>query len=186
MVLVSLLMSAGTAFGEGLYLQAAVGAGELDGRPVGELGLRLGTKLTPWLDGGAHAAAFHTLEREYEDAKGRTYQAESGYTALYLRPHLGIGERVELGITLQSGTGLLQYRYTREYREELVWTEELLDSVTFGMYAAGLDLTLRLCPVHAITLGGGYRGASPLRTPYADNGDWNSPYVGLSYTWKLL
>ena len=186
MVVLVLLVPTGVALGEGLFLSATVGAGQLDSRPVGELGLTLGTRLTPWLDGGASAGAFHTLEREYEDEQGRAYQAESGFTALYLRPHVDIGERLELGITLRSGTGILQYRYSHEYREELVWTEEILDSVTFGMYAAGLDVALRLCPFHEITLDGGYRGASPLRTPYADNGDWNSPYVGLSYTWKLL
>jgi hypothetical protein len=185
-ILVGLFVLGGIAHGEGLYVSTGVGAGTFDERPIGQLGLRLGTDLLSWLEGGVHGTAFHTLEREYTDEAGRTYQAESGYTALYLRPHLRLGKRIDLGVTLSSGRGLLQYRYSHEYRDELTWAEELLDRVDFGVQSVGADIKLNLCDVHALSVAGGYRVSSPLQTPFANKGDWRSPYAAVRYTWRLF
>ena len=83
------------SFSEGgkVLVTAGGGVGGFDGRAAGTLSASAGINIRPWLEGGISMTAFHTLERNYSDGEGKTFQAESGYAVFYLRPHFAIGSR---------------------------------------------------------------------------------------------
>lgn len=168
----------------GLAIDSAVGAGVLDDRAVGLVELRLMTEATRWLDLGVSGGGVHTLERSYRDEQGRTYQAEFGYTALVARPKLTLGERVEVGLPIASGTALLQYRYERRYRDELTWTEEFVDRVVTPTLSLGVDLTVDVTETITARVEGGYRQATHVASPVAGADDASGPYALAGVTFQ--
>ena len=171
-----------------LIITAGGGGSEFDGKTAGTISASAGTNIKPWLEVGISMTAFHTLERNYSDGMTpeKTYQAESGYAVFYLRPHFALGNRFDIGFLLQSGSGTLLYRYEEKYRKDLVWTDEVLDQVTYGVSSIGMDIRFALCEKHSITLSGSWRGTSPLKTPYADSDALNGFTGELKYGWKLF
>lgn len=169
-----------------LFITAGGGITEFDGKAAGTLSASAGTNLLPWLEGGINLTAFHTLERSYKGTEGRDFQAESGFAAIYLRPHFVIGGKLDIGFPVQSGSGTLLYRYEEKYRDELVWTEEILDQINYGVTSLGVDIRIALCDKHSLTLSGGYRGTSPIGSPYADKDALNGFGAEIRYGWKLF
>jgi hypothetical protein len=169
----------------GLTIDSAAGTTVLDERAVGLVELRLMIGATRWLDIGIAGGAVHTLERSYRDDQGRTYQAEFGYTTIVARPHLDLGERVEFGLPIASGTALLQYRYERRYRDDLTWTEEYLDRVVSPTLSVGLDLTVDMTQTITGRIEGGYRQAVHVASPVVGADDASGPYALGGVTFHL-
>jgi hypothetical protein len=178
--------SAGSLFAEGgrLSLAASGGASIFDGETVAQMGLTLSAPVSPWLDLTLSGNAFHTLARGYTGAEG-TYQAEVGWTALGLRPHLRLNDRVDIGFPVTSGSGILRFRYESEYRDDLTWTEEVPDQVIFWTQTAGTDLRVKVSEQMSMSLEGGWRLTSPLRSPLADDDDLSSWYAVAGAVYRL-
>lgn len=155
-ILIFSLFTVNPVFAEKLLIEAGIGITQFDENPAATLSASAGTRMFGWLDGGLTFTAFHTLERNYSDEKGRTFQAESGFAALYLRPFFAVSERLEIGFPLQSGTGTLLFRYEEKYRKSLTWTEEIIDQVTYSVYSAGVDAHFELCEKHSLVFSGAY------------------------------
>lgn len=155
------------------------GATEFDHSPAGMMAASATYRLSDHWEVELTAEALHTLERAYDDGSGKTYQAECAWTTLGLRGFLSLGSYWETGLKLASGTGLLQFRYERPYRDSLVWTEELLDRVTMGVMS--LEADWRFTPAEGwyLALHGGWRFSSPLETPFLDDAALSGPYAYL-------
>lgn len=155
-------------------------AGEVSG--LGEA--RLSLSLSPWMDIFVGAAGVHHMERSTEGDLG-DYHTEIGWSYLGFRPYLTLGNRVELGLSLSSGMGLVQYRYNRELQEELTWTEEYLDRVDVAVTTLAADMVVLLPRGWEAGIEGGWRFSSPLETPYGEKGDLSSWFGGLRINRKL-
>lgn len=164
-----------------LELSLMTGASTFADQPVAVAEGRLGTPLGPWLDLFLGAGAIHNMERTYDDGAGKDYRIETGWTSLGLRPHWETaGGRIDWGISLSSGMGLVQYRYSREYQEEMVWTDEILDRVDLAVTTLGTDVTFSLPADWKLGVEGGWRFTSPLETPLGRADDLSSWYAGFS------
>jgi len=95
---------------------------------------------------------------------------------------IGVEVMREIGFPLESGNGTVQYRYTGKYREELRWTEEIIDQVNHSVYSAGIEPKVFLGDRGAVTLAIGYLATGPIRTELADNGELNGFWGRIGYS----
>jgi hypothetical protein len=159
-------------------------ASTLDGEPVVDATVTGSLRLTRHLDLLVSGTAIHTLERSYSDNAGRPYQSETAWTGLGLRPFIPVGERVEIGLPYRSSTGVIQFRYERPYRDEVSWTEEILDRENIVVNSLGVDVRVAVSDRWGIVAEAGGRVSSPVRTVVpVDEQALNGWYggVGASY-----
>lgn len=152
------------------------------GDAMGGIGAEIMREVGRHLEIGFHACAQAEISEEYRDTEGRGYHMSSGYGTLVIKPKLSLTERIEIALPIESGNGLLQYRYDGEYRQELSWTEEILDQVQHSVYSAGVEARLFLTHRRALTLAAGYRGTGPLRTELAGKNELNGFWGRLGYS----
>ena len=161
----------------GLELSGDLGVSTLDDQAVGLIGLKAMTQANSWLDVGLAFGAVHTLERYYEDEVGRSYQAEFAYASIVLRPHLGLGKAVDIGLPVSSGWSLLQFRYEHKYRDDMTWFEEYLDRATSPVFTAGADVRIDFSQRFGARIEGGYRQATNVDSRFADAATVSGPYA---------
>lgn len=162
------------------------GASTLDGAGVGQVTAGVRLRALSWLDLELSATAIHPLERSYEDASGRSYQSETGWSGIGIRPFIALGERVELGFPLRTAGGVVQFRYERPYRDEVDWTEEILDRETVAVNSVGIDLAVAVAERWSIVAEAGGRVGSPVRAVVpVDEAALASWYAGLGASYRL-
>lgn len=167
-------------------LEAGAAAGTFDGQPVGELYAGGGVRVAPWLDIQLSGTAIHTLERSYTDGQGKAYQSEVGWMGVGIRPFITMGERIEIGIPIQSSHGVIQLRYERPYRDELRWTEEIIDRETIGLNSAGFDIRIALTNSWGLIIEAGGRISSPIQMVSAvDRDALDGWYAGFGTVYRL-
>ena len=185
--LMLILAAGGVAAADEYQWNAAVilGGGNAGGDAMGGIGAEITRQFGDNLELGFIAYAQAEVSGAQEAPSGHEYHMESGYSALLIKPKFRIGERLEIGLPLETGTGLLQYRYTGDYREEVVWTDEILDRVNHSVYSAGIEPKLLLPGHGAVTLGIGYRVTGPLRTKLAEDGELNGFWGRMGYSYRF-
>jgi len=159
-----------------------VGGSLSGGDGMGGLGAELMREFGERLEIGIRGYAQSEVSTEYEDAQGREYHMSSGYGTLVVKPKVPLGTRWEIGLPVESGSGVVQYRYAGEYREELRWTEEIIDQVTHSVYSAGIEPKFFVGDRGALTLAAGYLVTGPIRTDLADDGELNGFWGRLGYS----
>jgi hypothetical protein len=159
----------------------ALGGSVHGGDGMGGFGAEITREFGERLEIGFRAYAQAEVSEHYEDALGRQYHMSSGYGTLVVKPKLQLGKRWEIGCPLETGNGLVQYRYLGEYREQLRWTEEVLDEVNHSVYSAGIEGKFLLGERSAVTLAAGYLATGPIRTDLAEAGELNGFWSRLGY-----
>jgi len=164
--------------------QASIGlttaASTLDGEPVADVTITGSLRLTRHLDLLVSGTAVHTLERSYDDEGRRPYQSETAWTGLGLRPFISVGDRVEIGLPYRSSTGVIQFRYERPYRDEVDWTEEILDRENVVVNSLGVDVRVAVTERWGVVAEAGGRVSSPVRTVLpVDEEALNGWYAGI-------
>jgi hypothetical protein len=182
-LIVMVSMGGSLAAQEGARWNASltVGGSLSGGDGMGGLGAEVMREFGERLEVGVRAYAQAEVSNEYEDAQGREYHMSSGYGTLVVKPKLQLGPRWEIGLPLESGNGMVQYRYTGEYREEMRWTEEIIDQVNHSVYSAGIEPKFFVGERGAVTLAAGYLVTGPIRTDLADDGELNGFWGRLGY-----
>ena len=164
---------------------AGSGGASLDGEAVVSLDVKLAYSALPWLNIGVQGTAYHTLEREYRDADGNSYQAESGLIGFFIQPHWSLTERLEVGIKVTSGMQTIQVRYMGDLRDTLVYYEEYPDKLYVPYNDLGLTLEYSLCPDHSLLLEAGFRNVHPAKSPYLDEEVNGTFFGGIFYGFNL-
>jgi len=152
------------------------------GDGMGGIGAEIMREFGDNIEIGFRAYAHSDVSNNYKDAQGREYHMTSSYGTLVVKPKLTLGKRWEICFPLESGNGIVQYRYTGEYRDKMRWTEEILDQVNHSVYSAGIEQKVFLDRRGALTLAGGYLATGPIRTDLAENGELNGFWGRLGYS----
>lgn len=169
-----------------VFLGGSTAASMLDDRPVGEATVSASLRASSWFDVQLSGTAIHPLERSYDDDAGRPYQSETAWSGIGIRPFITLGERVEIGFPIETATGVMQFRYERPYRDEVAWTEEIIDRETIAVNSIGIDLDVRLSDHWAVRAEAGGRVSSPIRTVTdVDEDALNSWYAGIGAVYRL-
>jgi len=184
---VLLLIAAGTVSADADTWSAEVFAGGSysGGDAMGGIGVRVHREFGEHFEAGFNLYAQSEVSGEYEDAGGKEYHLSSGFSTLVLIPKISIGKRWEIALPIETGSGLLQYRYSSEYREELKWTEEILDQVTHSVYSIGIEPRFLFGGNGALTIAAGYLGTGPLRTELAEDGELNGFWARAGYQYRF-
>jgi|GEM_PF-3991439 len=162
------------------------GLTSLDNKPVISFNGTLTFAMTPSLNLGMGGSVFHTLEREYQDSLGKTYQAESATTELFLQQHWAVNDKWDMGIKLGTGIQLVQFRYEEAFRNNLVWTEEYLDKLEIPSLSASLTLQYSFCPLHSLHMEFGYRHLKETVSQFPDQNPIQGSLFGtLQYGFRI-
>lgn len=152
-----------------VMVQVGGGLTSLDNQRVISIDGTLLYEMTPWLSVGIGGSLFHTLERSYKDSLGRSYQAESATTEQFLHLHKRVNGKWDTGIKLGTGIQLVQFRYEKPYRDELVWNEDILDKLIIPSMSASITMQYSFCPLHALHLEVGYRYIKEIDSQFTDD-----------------
>jgi len=166
-------------------VQVEAGGGISGGEGTLEYGAALSREIKSWLDIGASVRGMSRIDHGREDSLGREYHMESAYAALRVRPKMEPVPGLELALPLEMGSGQLVYRYEHEYAEDLRWTEEVLDQLSFAVYSAGLEGLVHLGNRYSLYLRGGYRTTSPIRTDLADSDELSGFWADLGLAYRF-
>lgn len=184
---VLLLIAALSVSAEAATWSAAVftGGSYSGGDAMGGIGVRIQREFGENFEAGFNLYAQSEVSGEHEDGIGRGYHMSSGFSTLVLIPKFSMGKRWEIALPIETGSGLLQYRYNSEYREELKWTEEVLDQVTHSVYSIGIEPRFLFGGKGALTVAAGYLGTGPLRTGLAEDGELNGFWARAGYQYRF-
>ena len=160
----------------------ALGGSVSGGDDMGGIGAEIMRVFGENLEIGVRAYAQAEVSEHYEDAQGREYHMSSGYGTLVIKPKLQLGKRWEIAFPLESGNGMLQYRYDGKYRKELRWTDEIIDQVNYSVYSAGIEPKFFFGDRGALTLAAGYLVTGPIRTDLAESDELNGFWSRLGYS----
>lgn len=147
----------------GMYGQLSGSFSPSGDKYLGWLGAKLGTVYNNWLRFGVAGYGLFNEDLTWLDVHGRQYRMEAATGGLYIEPHFDLTRRLSFGISLYMGNGIAQLRYDKEYRAEMLWTEEVVDQVSFTVFEPGVNVEYRLTPRWAVAAGATYRNTSPLR-----------------------
>jgi len=165
-----------------------VGSGvtSLDNKPVISFNGDLTFAMTPSVNLGMAGSVIHTLEREYTDSSGKTYQAESAITEVFLQQHWAVNDKWDLGIKLGTGIQLVQFRYGEALRDNLVWTDEYLDKLDIPSLSASLTVQYSFCPLHSLQMEFGYRNLKETASQFTDQNQIRGSLFGtLQYGFRI-
>jgi hypothetical protein len=185
--LVLFFIVAGAGFAADLSPTVTIGGGatEFDGEVMPMISISVGLPVLEWLDVEWTYAGPDSHRLEYEDSGAKTYKAQPSWSTLGLRPHVRLGQRVDIGFPIAGGFGLITYRYDKEYREAMTWTEEYLDVVDYTVNTAGLDVRVAVARRWIVEAEAGWRFTSPMQTPLADSDVLNGYYATFSSGWSF-
>jgi len=91
-----------------------------------------------------------------------TYHFNVGYAGIYVERSFPIGTAVNLSLSIFTGTGVAEYLYDKEYRKDMLWTEEVIDRTTFAVFEPGIELSLRITGNLMLGAHGSIRNTSPI------------------------
>lgn len=155
-------------------------------KAAGFVGIRTGLNLNEkWVIGFAGQALYfdRALSEVVNDG---TYHLEAGFAGLFIERQIPLARRVKLNLSLLSANGLTQYRYDKEYREDKVWTEELIDVVRFQVLEPSVTLSFQMNPRLSLGLEGSFRNTSPVDLKDTDDTLFRKASAGISVKYFLF
>jgi hypothetical protein len=170
----------------GLFCGLSGGYNELLGKSATMIGYKAGVVFDKhWAVGfGGHALNFdHTLAELVSDG---TYRLEGGYSGVFVEYMIPMGRNFKAGVTILSGMGVAQYRYTNGFAESRPWYQEIIDTETFAVFEPGIDVQARIAGKWWIGVYGTYRNTSPVKLMGTDEQFLNTFNAGVSLTFGVF
>lgn len=115
-----------------------------------------------------------------------TYHVESGYTGIYLQGNMDITNRIEMNLSLMSGTGIVQLKYDRKYRKELKWDEEIIDRETFAVAELKMGANYRIGDYWKLGLTASYRSTSEIWIESLEQDLFNNLKFGVAIQYSIF
>jgi hypothetical protein len=154
-------------------------AGSIESRTNVNLVLNAGLKLTDHLIIGLKGDAMWYDYRLNELDPDMSYHLESGYVGFYIEPTFDLNDKFKLSFPILLGSGQAMFKYDGKYRDELTWTEEIIDKETFSVFEPSMHLAYFINNNMNIFASVNYRFTSPLRFLGADDNMLTQPTFGL-------
>jgi hypothetical protein len=170
----------------GLFCGLSGGYNEFLGKSATQFGYKAGVVFDKhWALGfGGQALNFdHTLSELVQDG---TYRLEGGYSGMFVEYLLPMGKNFKAGISILSGMGVAQYRYTKDFAENRPWYQEIIDTETFAVFEPTVDIQARLAGKWWIGVYGSYRNTSPVKLLGTDEKFLNTFNAGVSLTFGVF
>ena len=170
----------------GLYGTITMQYAEVFNQPAGYLGGEFAAIINHKWAVGWKGNALYYDRRLNELAENGTYHLEAGYAGIFGEYFWHVGKKLRVGMSLFSGTGLAQYRYDYEYREDKLWHEEIIDQKTFATLEAGLELSMPLANNWRVSLNDSCRTSSPVYLYDTDPYFIQGLNAGIGFKWGFF
>lgn len=170
----------------GLFAGLNVGYNQLLGKSATMLGYKAGVVFDKhWAIGlGGQAINYdRTLSELVQDG---TYRLEGGYSGMFVEYMVPMGRNFKAGISILSGMGVAQYRYTKDFAESRPWYQEIIDTETFAVFEPSIDLQTRIAGKWWVGVYGAYRNTSPVKLMGTDENFLNTFNAGVSLTFGVF
>lgn len=170
----------------GLFAGLNGGYNELLGKSSTLIGYKAGVVFDKhWAVGfGGQAINFdHTLSELVQDG---SYRLEGGYSGMFVEYIQPLGKNFKAGISILSGMGVAQYRYTKDFAESRPWYQEIIDTETFAVFEPSIDFQARIAGKWWVGVYGSYRNTSPIKLMGTDENFFNTFNAGLSLTYGVF
>lgn len=106
-----------------------------------------------------------TLTKLVDDG---SYRLNAGYAGIYVERIFSLGDDFRFAVSITSGMGETYYQYDKDYRDDKVWTEEIIDKTTFAIFEPAIEFDYNLGGNYWIGIMGSFRNTSPLDLLGAD------------------
>ena len=170
----------------GFYLGGSIHFTEIDNKLAGSLGAKAGLVFNQrWALGLAGRAIWYDY-RQNELVSNGTYHLEAAYSGLMLEYMLPLTKSIHLNFSLLTGAGLAQYKYDHDFREELLWYEEIIDRETFSVFEPGVEIATKLGNRSSVGLQITYRGTSPIKLVDTDEQLLSNATLGITYRYGMF
>ncbi|HPI36612.1 MAG TPA: hypothetical protein PK397_01595 [Ignavibacteriaceae bacterium] len=118
--------------------------------------------------------------------KDGTYHVEAGYAGFYIEKIFSVTENLKVSISLLMASGLAKYRYDKEYREQKVWYQEIIDQTNFFVTEPTVEIQQRIAGNWWIGLNGSYRNTSPIKMIQTDENMLKKFNAGLTFKYGIF
>jgi len=128
----------------GLYGGMFYSYSEIMDKSAGYLGAEIGVVFNQKWAVGLSGAAInfdYNLNKVVTDG---TYRLEGGHTGMFVKYILPFSDWGKLNFSVYSGYGTVSYRYNKEYREDLAWYQEIIDTETYAVLEPGIEFDVRV------------------------------------------
>lgn len=146
----------------GLYGGLSYNYAEVMSKPSGYLGYKAGVVINRKFGIGFAGAALNYDRQLNELSEFGTYRLEAGYAGMFVEYIQPIGNRVRLNFFVVSAAGIARYKYDKQYAEELIWYEEVIDQDEYAVFEPGMECNVRIANKWWVGVNGSLKTTSPL------------------------
>ncbi len=115
-----------------------------------------------------------------------TYHFNVGYAGIYVERAFPLGDAINLSLSIFTGTGVAEYLYDKEYRKDMLWTEEVIDRTTFAVFEPGVEISVRLSRSMWLGAHGSIRNTSPIELLGTPEGVLRKASGGLTLKYEVF
>jgi len=170
----------------GFYLGATVHLTEIDSKLAGSLGARAGLVFNQrWTLGLAGRAIWFDY-RQSELVSDGTYHLEAAYSGLMIEYMHPLSKSINLNFSLLTGAGLAQYKYDHDFRQEMLWYQEIIDRETFSVFEPGVEISMKMGDRSQLGLQVTYRSTSPIDLKDTDKQLLSNATTGITYRYSIF
>ncbi|MCG6188921.1 hypothetical protein [Maribellus maritimus] len=115
-----------------------------------------------------------------------TYRLEAGYSGLFLEYIVPLKDKAKLSFSWTTGMGLAQYVYNKEFKENKLWYEEIIDQERFAANELAAEFMFRLAGNWWLGVQGSYRDTSPVELNETADDIFEQFNVGISIKYGIF
>lgn len=115
-----------------------------------------------------------------------SYHLNAGYGTLFIEKTFHLSAIQKLSVSVASGMGRADYRYDKDYRDNLEWYQEYIDVETFAVFEPAIEYSFNIGKNFWIGATASYRFTSPLKLKGSDEFIFREGNYGITIRYGIL
>lgn len=115
-----------------------------------------------------------------------TYHLNAGYGTLFIEKTFDLAAGHKLAVSVASGMGRADYRYDKDYRDNLEWYQEYIDIETFAVFQPMIEYSFSIGKNFWVGANASYRLTSPLKLKSTDEYLLRQASYGITLKYGIL
>ncbi len=119
-------------------------------------------------------------------AQTGSYHLNAGYGTLFIEKTFNLAQNHKLSVSVSSGMGRADYRYDKDYRDNLEWYREYIDIETFAVFEPMIEYNFGIGKNFRVGANASYRLTSPLKLKGTDEYLLRQASYGITLKYGIL
>ena len=115
-----------------------------------------------------------------------TYRLEAGYSGMFVEYIVPMKDKAKFSVSWTTGMGLAQYVYNKEFTEDKLWYEEIIDRDRFAANEFTAEFMIRLTGNWWLGVQGSYRDTSPVKLTETNRDLFEQINMGVSVRYGIF